>query len=89
MQEIGVALLAQEGNRGDKESILIRPMRGMAIQATLANRGMFEQERAAFLGMTLVAGLVDGVRLQQGIGERAVRIVAIVAAHLPLGQRHV
>jgi hypothetical protein len=49
---------------------------------------MLEQERTALLGMALIARLVHRVGLEQRIGQGAMRIVAIVAAHLPLGQRH-
>ncbi len=89
MQEIRVTLLAQERNRRDQQRVLIRAMGGMAIQAILAHRRMFEKKRSALLGMTLVARFVDRVRLQQRVRERPVRVVAVIAAHLAVGQRHV
>ena len=52
-------------------------------------RRVLEQEGAALLGVTLVAGLVDGRGFEQGIGQRAVRVMAVIAAHLPFRQRHV
>jgi len=64
-------------------------VREMTIEAVLAHRRMLEQKRSTLLRMALIAGLVDGVGLQQGTGQRTVRIVAIVAAHLPFRQRHV
>ena len=89
MAQARMALLAQERNRRDQQGLLVRPVRRVAVEATLAHGRVFEQERPAFLRVTLVAGLVDRVRLQQRAGDRAVRIVAIVAAHLAFGQRHV
>ena len=89
MQDVGVALLTQEGNGRQQQRVLIRAMRRMAIQAVLANRGVFEQKRAALLGVALVARLVDRVRFQEGAGKRSERIVAVIAAHLALGERHV
>src|ERR1700691_974210 len=61
----------------------------MTIEAALAHGRMLEQEGSTLLRMALIAGFVDRVGLEQGIGQRAVRVVAIVAAHLPFRQRHV
>ena len=69
MQEVRMALLAEEGNRRDQQSVLIRAMRRMAVQAVLAHRRMLEQEGSTLLRMTLIARLVDGVRLQQRGGQ--------------------
>ena len=88
VQEIRMTLLTQERNRCDQQRALIRAVRRVAIEAVLANRRMLEQERTALLRMALVARLVHRVGLEQRIGQGAMRIVAIVAAHLPLGQRH-
>ena len=88
VHEIGVALLAQEGNRRDQQRILIRAVRRVAVEAILAYRWMLEQERTALLGMALIARLVDRIGLEQRAGQCAVRIVAVVAAHLPFRQRH-
>ena len=38
--------------------------------------------------MALVARLVDRIGLEQRVGQGAMRIVAIIAAHLSFGQRH-
>jgi len=54
----------------------------MAIEAVLAHRRMLEQEGTALFRMTLIARFVDGIRFQQRAAQGAVRIVAIVAAHL-------
>src|ERR1700678_80437 len=50
---------------------------------------MLKEERPALLGMALIARLVDRVGLEQRIGQRTVRVVAIVAAHLSFRQGHV
>ena len=88
VNEIGVALLAQEGNRRDQQRILIRAVRRVAIEAVLADGCMLEQERTALLGMALIARLVDRIGLEQRAGQGAMRIMAVVATHLPFGQRH-
>ena len=84
-----MALLAQERNRGDQQRVLIRAVWRVAVEAALANGRMLEQERTALLGMALIARLVDRIGLEQRASQGAMRIVAIVAAHLPFGQRHV
>ena len=89
VQKIRMTLLTQEGNRRDQQRVLIRAMRRVAIEAVLANGRMLEQERSALLRMALVAGLVDRIGLEQRIGQGAMRIMAVIAAHLPFGQRHV
>src|ERR1700722_8807842 len=61
----------------------------VAVEATLAYWSMLEQEGATLFRVTLVARLVDRVGFQQRVGQGAMRIVAVVAAHLPFGQRHV
>src|ERR1700677_2787590 len=61
----------------------------MTIEAALAHGRVLEQEGSALLRMALIAGFVDRVGLEQGIGQRAVRIVAIIAAHLSFRQWHV
>ena len=89
VNKIGMALLAQERNRRDQQCVLIRAVRRVAVEAVLANGCMLEQERTALLGMALIARLVDRIGLEQRASQGAMRIVAIVAAHLPFGQRHV
>ena len=89
MALVRVTLLTQERQRSDQQSVLIGTMWRMTVEAVFAHWCMLEDERPALLGMTLVAGLVDGIRLQQRVGDRAMRIVAVVAAHLPFGERHV
>ena len=61
----------------------------MTIEAALAHGRVLEQEGSTLLRMTLIAGFIDRVGLEQGIGQRAVRVVAIVAAHLSFRQGHV
>ena len=80
-----MTLLTQKRNWCDQQRALIRTVRRVAIEAVLANGRMLEQERTALLRMALVARLVDRVGLEQRIGQGAVRIMAVVAAHLPFG----
>src|SRR5271156_976803 len=61
----------------------------MTIEAALAHGRVLEQEGPTLLCMALVAGFVDRVGLEQGIGQRAVRVVAIIATHLSFRQGHV
>ena len=60
----------------------------MTVVAVLAHRGVFEQERPALFGVTLVASVVDRIRPQQRFGVAAVRIVAIRAHKLAFAHRH-
>jgi hypothetical protein len=89
VQEIRMTLLAEERNRRDQKRVLVGAMRSMAIEAFLAHRRMLEQEGPALFRMTLVARLIDLIRFQQRACQGAVRIVAVVAAHLTFRQRHV
>src|SRR5271156_6209182 len=61
----------------------------MTIEAALAHGRVLEQEGPTLLCMALIAGFVDRIGLEQGSGQRAVRVVAIVAAHLSFRQGHV
>lgn len=61
----------------------------MAVGTALANRRMFPDEGTAFLGVTVVANLVEGIGLEQRIGARAMWIMAIDAAHLAFSEWHV
>lgn len=88
VQEIGMALLAEKWNRRDQQRALIRAVRRVAVEAVLSNRRMLKQERSALLRMAFVARLVDGIGLEQRAGQGAMRIVAVIAAHLPFRQRH-
>ena len=86
---VQMALLAQEWDRCDQQRRLVRAVRAMAVEAIFTDRRMFEQKRAALFRMALIAGFVDRVGLEQGISQRAMRIMAIIAAHLSFRQRHV
>lgn len=61
----------------------------MTVQTTFTDRWMLPKERASLLSVTLVARLVDRVGFQKRIGQGTVRVVAVVAAHLPFRQWHV
>src|ERR1700677_2861571 len=58
-----VTLLAENRNGCDQERRLIRAVRGVAVQAVLAHRRMFEEERPTLLRMALITGFVDCVGL--------------------------
>ena len=59
----------------------------MAIAAIVRGRRMLPQERPALLGVAAVTGLVDGVLDQQLRRGRSMRVVAIRAGHLAVGDR--
>ena len=61
-------------------------MRAVAQHAVFARRHVFPQERAAFFGMTIVAGLVDREGGQAGFPGTTVRGMAVTAAHLVFAQ---
>jgi len=69
----------------------------MAVQTALAHRRVLPQPRPTLLCVALITSFVDRVGLKQRtvqqrvavVRECAVRIVAVVAAHLPFRQRHV
>lgn len=81
----------RKGHRTFQHACVRRSMRGMAGLATAhANRGVFVEERPAFIGMTRHAGLFISQRLSNharpcghipGRGERSMRVVAIDALH--------
>ena len=58
----------------------VRSVRNMAVAAIVGGRRMLPQERAPLLGVTAVAGLVDGVFDKQLRPRRAMRIMAIRAS---------
>src|SRR5450759_4027573 len=83
-----VAFGAQARSRDLEKVFVHRAMRIVAVQAVLAHRRVFEQERSALLGMALVAIVVDRIRPQQPFGEGSVRIMTIRAHHFAFTQRH-
>src|SRR4029453_10332740 len=84
-----VALLTQVRTRPDKELVMVGTVRLMTVQTALANRRVFPDKRPSLFGVTRVANFVDGIRVQESTGRRAVRVVAVDAGHLAFGQRHV
>ena len=57
-------------------------MRVVTVQAIVLDRRVFKQKRPALFRMTLITGLVNGVSLEQGLGDTTVRVVAIDAGDL-------
>ncbi len=60
----------------------------MACHAVLPNGRVLPQKRASLLRMAAVTGLVGTVALDQGVGDRAMRIVATGTLHLPFPDGH-
>src|SRR5581483_354696 len=89
MPGLHVALLAQARPRELEHLVVVAAVGVVAVQAALRHRGVLPEERPALLGMAGVAGLVDRVLLEERRGDRAVRVVARRAGHLPLAERHV
>src|SRR6266516_2251390 len=87
--EIGVTLLAQARPRDPQQEIVDRAVRVVTVEAVLAYRGMFPQERAALLRMASVAIVVDGGLVQKSLAVGPMRIVAARARHLAFANRHV
>src|SRR6185295_10883476 len=86
---VGVALLAEERNRGLLQLQVVRSVRRMTVQAVLADRRMLPKERAALFGVAAVALLVDRGRFDHLRGLGAVRVVAIDAGDLSFADRMV
>src|SRR5262245_16926380 len=84
-----VALLTQVRTRPDEQLVMVGTMRLMTVETTFADRRVFPEERSPLFGVTGVANFVDGIRVQERAGGRAVRVVAVDAGHLAFGQRHV
>ena len=76
-----VALLAQERWPRFQQRREVGAVRRMAIGAVFDRRLMLPEKRAALIGVTLPAGFVDRVRLEQLRSGGAVRIVAVRADH--------
>ena len=84
-----VALRAKPRPRNLQQVLVDRAVRVVTVQAIFPDRRVFEQERSALFGMTLVAGVVDRGGPQQRFIRRAVRLMAVGADHLAFAQRHV
>lgn len=61
MSRLGMAALAQQWRALRQHARMIRAMRRVAQTAVFRYRLMLPQVRAAFLGMTLETGIVDGL----------------------------
>src|SRR6266568_5348549 len=85
-----VAALTEHRQLGDKQAIVVRPVRVVAGRAVLAYRRVLPQERSAFLGMAARAGFVHArARPEQPDILRSVYVVARHADHLAFAHRHV
>ena len=84
-----VALGAEPWPRNLQHELVDRAVRFVTVQAVRTNRRVFEQERSALFGMTLVASVVDRRGPQQFFIRGAVRLMAIGAGDLAFAHRHV
>ena len=86
---LDVALLT-ESRFGDLEQFFVVGAVGfVAVGATLRHRWVFPQKRTPLLGMAGVTVLIDGVGLEEVLGDGAMRIVTARAGHLALPEGHV
>ena len=76
-----MALLAEIWLTGNQQVLVIRPMWGMAVAAVFLHGGMFPQEWATFLGVTVVALFIDGVTNKKCGPWATVWLVTIGAGH--------
>ena len=81
--------LAMARARCRQQALEIGAVRVVAVEAVFPDRRVLEQERPTLVRMAAIAHVVDAIGLEQRIRRRAVRIVAIDAAHLSFRQRHV
>jgi hypothetical protein len=89
MTSLDVTLLT-ESRFGDLEQFFVVGAVGfVAIGAILRHRWVFPQKRTTLLGVTGVTVLVDGVGLEEVLGNAAMRIVTARAGHLAFPQGHV
>ena len=82
-----VAALAKQRCTLSEHARMIRTMWRMTKPAILAHRSMFPQERAAFLGMTIYAGIVQCRTCHGGRNIVGVRAVTPGTGHLVLKNR--
>src|SRR3954470_14956668 len=86
-----VTALTEHRHPHREHAVVGRSVRIVAGRAVLPHRCVLPQRRSAHLGVAAVAGLVDGGADFQrlDVGDRAVRVVARTARHLPFAYRHV
>src|SRR6266508_2390114 len=90
MARCHVTALAEEGDLGDEEALVVGPVRVVAGHAGVDDRGVLPQVRPAFLAVAARAGIVDRrAHLQQLDVGRSVRVVARRTRELPFANRHV
>src|SRR4029450_7153486 len=86
---LGVTLLAEPRLRQPEHGVVVRAVRVVAVRAALEYGLMVPQEGAPLFRVAGEAVVVQRVFLEQRRRDRAVRIVARGAGHLPLAHRHV
>jgi len=82
-----MAVVTQERHLFFQQTSILRTVRRMAVGAIFTHRLMFPQERAALLGMAVVANFRHAHFFEQLRSGGTVRIVAIRADHFTLANR--
>ena len=82
-----MAILTEVGNLFGQQGRMAAAMRSMADGTVLLNRGMFPDEGSAFIGMALVAELIDVLGPDHVVRKGTVGIVAIGAHYLAFDNR--
>ena len=83
MPHIGMASLAQIRRPAFEQCRVGGAVGRMAGQAILNRRRVLPQERSARMGMALETLLVDGLGVDQFVGNGAVGVMAVRAFYLP------
>jgi hypothetical protein len=76
MPGVGMALLTEAGHLDPEQSLEVRAMGLVTVQAALQDRRMLPEEWSALCGVTAEALLVDGYPFDKLLGGRPVGVVA-------------
>ena len=87
MERSLVAALTELGGLPYQQTVVVRPVHRMAVQAVGLNRRVFETERTAFFRMTFVAELIDRISSEHLGAECPMRVVAVGAGYLAFPDR--
>lgn len=89
MAGLHVTLLTKPWLEDLEELFMVRAVGVVAVGAALHHRRVLPQEGAPFLRMAGIAVVIDGVALEELVGDRTVGVMTACAGHLSLPQRHV
>lgn len=87
MTGLGMASLAEVGDACLQESLVIRPVRIVAVHTVFSNGYVIPQNRTPLLGVALITYFIDRIPGDQTIRECPMRIVTIRAVHFALPHR--